>query len=408
MPDCRLVWWPRSSLLEHAQLTSDPPARCIIARVNAQDLIDAVESIAPRRLAEPWDNTGLLVGDPASPIDGPVLLCIDLTDAVLAEALEAGAGAILAYHPPIFSGIKSVTPATREGRTVLACAANGIALYAPHTALDAAPSGLAEWLVRLAGDGGIAEPITPHTASDPNAAHKLVTFIPTDPPSLVGTIRDALARAGAGTIGAYTHCAFTTPGTGSFHGGDATNPSVGEKGRLETVSELRLETVVPSGKLPAIIRALHGAHPYDEPAFDLIPLADKPDPATGGGRLMTLDVPAKPSDIAQQVKAALGVNAIKLASNADDPVTRVAACPGAGGSMIDDAIAQGAELFLTGEMRHHDALAALEKGCAVLLAGHTNTERPYLPTLAKRLVELVPGASFTVSTTDRAPFVNLT
>lgn len=372
-----------------------------------RDLIDAMARIAPPELAESWDNTGLLVGDPSGAVGGPVMLTIDLTDAVLAEAVDMGVGAIVSYHPPIFRGMKSLTPATREGRTVLACASRGIAVYCPHTALDAADGGLAEWLVRRAGDGGDVTPITPHGAHDPEQTHKLVAFVPDDPPEVLQRVRDALSDAGAGHIGAYSHCTYTLEGTGTFKGSDATNPAYGEKGRLETVSEVRLETVCSSRNLARAIRALHESHPYEEPAFDVYALADKPDASRGGGRVMDLTEPATPSAIAQRLKTALRVNAVKLASKNDEPVTRIGACPGAGGGMIDEAIAQGAALFITGEMRHHETLAALEKGCAVLLAGHTNTERPYLPTLAERLRGELENVELVISERDRAPFVNL-
>jgi len=147
--------------------------------MTTDELIRAVGGIAPAHLAEPWDNTGLLVGDPNAGLTGPILLTIDLTDDVLAEAIRLDAGAIISYHPPIFSAVKSLTTASREGRIVLACAARGIAVYSPHTALDAAPRGLAEWLVSLAdpeADASTAMPITPHVRTDPEQSHKIITF----------------------------------------------------------------------------------------------------------------------------------------------------------------------------------------------------------------------------------------
>jgi len=382
-------------------------------RVIANDLISAITRVAPPELAEPWDNTGLLVGDPEWPVRGPVMLTIDLTDDVLAEAEDTGAGAIVAYHPPIFKPIPRVTGATREGRVALSCAARGVCVYSPHTALDAAPAGLAEWLVRLAGEGreeGESRPVTPFARADPEQSHKIVAFIPDHPPEVLERVRDALSNAGAGNIGEYTHCSYMLEGTGSFKGGESTNPAYGEKGRLETVREVRMEMVVSASALPDAIRALYRSHPYEEPAYDVYALADRPDASVGGGRIMDLHEPALASTIAQRVKTALGVNAVKLAapeSHNNEPITRVAACPGAGAGMIDAAIAHGAQLFITGEMRHHETLASLEKGCAVLLAGHTNTERPYLPTLAERLREHLADAEFVISERDRAPFVNL-
>ena len=161
--------------------------------------------------------------------------------------------------------------------------------------------------------------------------------------------------------------------------------------------------VVSARALPAVIHAVRSTHPYEEPPFDIYQLHARPSPLTGGGRVITLDNAKTPGELARRFKDALGVNAIKLAAVTDEPVVRIAACPGAGGSMIDDAIAHGATMFVTGEMRHHDVLAALGQGCSVLLAGHTNTERPYLPVLADRLA----GFGCVVSERDRAPFVNV-
>lgn len=364
------------------------------------DLVRAMEAIAPPELAEAWDNTGLIVGEASWAIEGPVLLTIDLTDAVLAEAMERKAEAIVAYHPPIFSGVKKLTGSSREGRAVLACAGRGVAVYSPHTALDAAEGGMAEWLVRLAGDGDELTPITAHSAHDPAQTHKIVTFVPA---SSLDAVREAMAVAGAGVIGDYTRCSYTLEGRGAFLGGAGTNPAVGEAGKLESVEEVRLEMVAPGGSLARVVRALADAHPYEEPAFDMYKLEDRPSAHVGGGRVMTLTAPMRPSEIARVYKERLGVNAIKLAAIDDEPVSRLAACPGAGGSMLDDAVAQGATLFVTGEMRHHEALAALEKGCSVVLAGHTNTERPYLPVLAARL----EGFGCVVSERDGAPFVSV-
>lgn len=381
--------------------------------MHVRDLILALESIAQPSLAEPWDNTGLILGDPARTFHGPVLLAIDLNPAVLLEAREMNAGAIVCYHPPIFAPIKHLTASSPRAAALLAAAECGIAIYSPHTALDAAPGGLADWLLdgamtdaAITGAGADRRALTPHESPHRGATHKLVTFIPTDPPDLLPRVREALARTGAGTIGDYDTCSFSTPGTGSFRAGERANPTIGARGSLESVGEIRLEMVCPARALPEIIAALCAAHPYEEPAFDLYPLAPAPDPFIGPGRAASLDAPTEPDALAQRIKSFLRVPFVKVASpDPARPVTRLGVCPGAGGSLIDAACARGCDAFLTGEMRHHEVLDAVDRGLTILLAGHTNTERGYLPILASKLREANSAIEAHVSTRDRWPFV---
>lgn len=367
------------------------------------ELVQALDRLAPPWLAESWDNIGLLVGDVADEIHGPVFLTIDLTEETLAEAEVASAGAIIAYHPPIFDPLKRVTGDDPKGRLVLRAARRGIAVYSPHTALDAAPAGMAEWLAEGVGPGGDRRAILPASLPDERQTHKIVVFVPTDPPDALERVRNALASAGAGHIGAYELCSFTLSGKGTFFGGAGANPRVGEPGRLETVAEHRLEMVCPGGALPIIIETLKAFHPYEEPAFDVYTLAQRSDRRIGAGRRVTLDQPATPEEIATRIRAHLGLERVRLAEGSSRGVrcSMVGVCPGAGAGLLDAAIAQGCGVFVTGEMKHHDVLRAASRGCSVVLAGHTNTERGYLPRLAARLAEALPGLDARVSAADR-------
>ncbi len=367
------------------------------------DLVQAMDRLAPPWLAEPWDNTGLLVGDLSDEVRGPLYLTIDLTEETLSEAEVANAGAILAYHPPIFDALKRVTGDDPKGRLILRAARRGIAVISPHTALDAAPNGMAEWLAEGVGPGGDRRAIVPAEIPDDRQSHKIVVFVPTEPTDALERVRNALASAGAGHIGAYELCSFTLSGKGSFFGGAGTKPRVGESGRLETVAEHRLEMVCPRGALPIIIETLKAFHPYEEPAFDLYPLAQRTDRRIGAGRRVTLDQPATPEEIAARVREHLGLQRVRLAEGSARGAkgAMVGVCPGAGAGLLDAAIAQGCSAFVTGEMKHHDVMRATSRGCAVILAGHTNTERGYLPRLARALSESLPGLEARVSTADR-------
>lgn len=371
-----------------------------------QSLIDAMQRIAPLEYAEPWDKVGLQVGSPSRPLDGATLLTIDLTERVLEEAIGRRARAIVAYHPPIFEPLNRVTDRTPRQRIILGAAEAGIAIYSPHTALDAAPGGMTDWLCEgLSGGQGRVEgdcrALAPHGARDPEQEVKIVTFVPY---ADAEKVRNALASAGAGIIGAYRVCSFGVTGTGTFLAGEGAKPTVGAPGRLEEVSELRLEMVCSKRALPLAIDTLRKFHPYEEPAFDVYELLPRPLRGAGTGRRLTLDRPATMRELAQRLRGFLDRARIKVALVGEDrPIATLGVVPGSGGDLAALARREGCDAFITGEMTHHAVLGALHAGMSVLLAGHTNTERGYLPRLAERLRTMLPGVEIVVSTTDRDP-----
>jgi len=361
-----------------------------------------MESIAPRTLAEPWDNVGLLIGERSAPLKR-VLLCIDLREAVLAEAIKANAEAIVAYHPIIFHPLKTLTDATPEGRLLLGIAAAGIAVYSPHTAADAAVGGVNDWLASAFSNHASA--LRPSSRCPSDADHKIVTFLPHES---VESVRRALAAAGAGIIGAYTNCSFSTLGNGTFHGGPSTTPVTGKAGSLETVEETRFEMICSASALPDVLNALHNAHPYEEPAIDVLPRLAQPNLALGGGRLVTLEKPLPFDTLAERLRTHLSTD--RLIGHDPSPRRhheRIGVCAGSGSDFLDDAIAQECTLFVTGEMAHHDVLRAANNNCAVLLAGHTNTERGWLKVLRKKLTSMLDSVKVTQSRADSDPLRNL-
>lgn len=367
---------------------------------NCERLVAAIERLAAPSLAESWDNVGLLAGSRDDPINGPALLTIDLTASVMDEAERIGAGAIIAYHPVIFSPIKRLTGDDAKQRLVLRAIRAGMPIYSPHTAIDAAPGGLNDWLAEGLGSGD-CRALEAH--ADSVARVKIVTFVPREH---LEQVRNALASTGAGRIGKYEICSFAAPGTGTFLGGEGSNPAIGSAGELESVDELRLEMICPKSSTALAIETLRSLHPYEEPAIDVYELAPLPFRRAGSGRRVTLDQPVMFSALLDRVKAHLGVERVKFAvpwSEPDRPVRSAGVCAGAGQSLLGAAAQQDCDVFLTGEMRHHEILSALERGIAVVLAGHTNTERGYLPRFAKRLAEAEPGINFVVSEADRTP-----
>jgi dinuclear metal center YbgI/SA1388 family protein len=368
-----------------------------------RDVVDVMRKVAPLELAEPWDKVGLLAGDSSREIVGPVVLTIDLTERVLEEAIASRAGLIVAYHPPIFEALSRVTDATPRQRVILRALESRIAIYSPHTALDAMAGGITDWLCEglSAGEGRIAGDCRALTPASPQPATqqcKIVTFVPA---AQADAVRHALASAGAGIIGAYQVCSFAAPGSGTFLGSPDTRPAIGRAGQLERVEELRLEMVCSKNGLALAIETMRRFHPYDEPAIDVYELVPQPRRGTGAGRRLVLDRPCTVRELAQRLKVFLGRDRVRYAlAREDRPVSHVGVVPGAGSSLSKLAREEGCEVFVTGEMKHHEVLGALNAGMSVILGGHTPTERGYLPRLRARLEQEMAGVKFAIAASD--------
>lgn len=372
-----------------------------------------MESVAPAWLAESWDNVGLLLGDCDAPC-GRVLVSVDWSAAVLEEALALGVDAVVSYHPPIFTPLKRISSLDPAQRIILDAAQAGIALLSPHTALDAVKGGVNDWLAEGIAGGAEAlalsagyEPLRSASHLPSDQAFKLVVFVPKTAALLV---REALTQAGAGVIGNYDHCTTRNEVTGTFRGTSQSQPTVGQLGKFQELTEERIETVVSNERLPWAVAALRAVHPYEEPAFEVHALAARPSLDEGAGRFLALKKPASLREIAARLRRHLGARRIDtvLAPGAGSAShSLIALCPGAGASMLPEAIARGATIFVTGEARHHDHLAARAAGVTMLLPGHTETERGYMPTLAHKLAMALPGVSFTTSQVDHPPLADL-
>ncbi len=372
-------------------------------------VVALLERLAPLAYAEEWDNVGLLLeplADRRAAAEPPsvarALVTIDLTEAVLDEAAERDADLIVAYHPPIFRPLRRLGTRALADRAVQRCARAGVAIYSPHTALDAAPGGVNDWLAGAVG-AGERVPLVDGRVLGRTQAFKLVTFVP---PEHVDTVANALARAGAGVIGEYTECSSRTNATGTFLGGTQTNPAVGERGKLERVEEIRLEMVCPERALGAVARVLRDVHPYEEPAWDVYPLAPRPDAGFGMGRGVILAEPTTLEALVARLKTHLGQSTLRVAATepqrAGTAVRNVAVCAGSGSGVFERA--PGFDAYVTGELSHHGVLALLSAGASVVLTEHSSSERGFLSTYARRLAELTEGAlEIAVSERDREP-----
>jgi len=363
-----------------------------------RDFENAMEAMAPLAFAAPWDNVGLLVGRREAPVRR-ILLTIDLTAAVLDEAIAERIDLVCTYHPVMFRAIQRLTDQQPNSAILLRAIQAGIAVYSPHTALDAAADGLTDWLADAVGQG-YRRPLVVSESLPATQELKVVTYAPLE---VIDRLRDVMASAGAGRIGHYDHCSFAAPGTGTFRGDSSTHPAIGAKERFERVEEQRLEMVCPVSALHVLISTLRQFHPYEEPAIDVYPLRAIPLAKVGGGRKVVLDEPATVSDLAERVKTHLGIDAVKGA----DPgktVRHIALVPGSGGDFVETALAQECDLFITGELTYHAALSAWTRGCAVILTGHSNSERGFLPILAGRLAERLDAVDVIMSRADRTFF----
>jgi dinuclear metal center YbgI/SA1388 family protein len=374
--------------------------------------VGVLEELAPPAFAEEWDNVGLLLeplGDRKNEREPPsvrrALVTIDLTEAVLDEAFARDADLVVSYHPPVFRALKRLGPRGLAGRTLLRAARAGVAIYSPHTALDAAPGGVNDWLADGVGRGE-RTPLVDGSLLDAGAAFKIVTFVPAEHADAVA---NALGRAGAGVIGDYTECSSRTASVGTFHGGAGTNPAVGQRGKLEHVDETRLEMVCPGRALGAVARVMRDVHPYEEPAWDVYPLAARPRAGFGMGRGVTLETPVTLETLVARLKTQLGRASLRVAATpeqrAGKPVRRVACCAGSGGGVFERA--PGFDVYVTGELSHHAVLARLAAGSSVVLAEHSSSERGYLPFYAAKLAELAGGAlEVAVAERDHEPLEN--
>ncbi|TQL03870.1 Nif3-like dinuclear metal center hexameric protein [Cellulomonas sp. SLBN-39] len=366
-----------------------------------RDVVAALDRRYPPGTAEPWDRVGLAVGDPDAPVRR-VLLAVDPVAAVVDEALGWGADLLLTHHPLLLRGVHSVAATTAKGALVHRLVRGGCALHTAHTNADAAVDGVAHALADAIGVHGTV-PLVP--AGVP-ALDKHVVLVPSEH---ADALVDALSAAGAGALGAYARCAWTTVGEGTFLPLDGATPAVGVVGEVARVRETRIEMVAPRRSRSQVVAAVRAAHPYEEPAFDVLELASLPG-QTGLGRVGTLDRPLPLADFAEAVARALPatVQGVRYAGDPAMPVHRVAVLGGSGDSLFDAVRAADVDAYVTADLRHHPASEQQEqalfeaKGAAPRPAlvdlAHSASEWPWLARAADALRADLAAAGTTVET----------
>jgi dinuclear metal center YbgI/SA1388 family protein len=361
------------------------------------DLVVLLDDLAPLELAEEWDNVGLLAGDPDQTVRR-VLLTIDLTGDVLAEARKLKTDLILAYHPPIFEPLKTVVKDRGVSPLLYEVIRSGMAVYAFHTALDSVRGGVNDLLADVAGIAD-AQPLQSQGFA-PEKMCKIAVYLPEYD---LDKISSAIFKAGAGHIDNYSHCSFRAKGTGTFQGAAGTNPTVGKPGRLEQAPELRLESIVPVERLQECVAAMIAAHSYEEVAYDVYPLLHNRS-HLGLGRFGDLKKPVSKKALIETVKKKLKVNTVGLIGPSSGQARRGAVCAGSCGSVLKHVIRNKCDFYLTGELNHHNALKLQEAGGTTVCVSHSNSERLVLRHVAKKLKPQCPGLQFTVSKRDKDPF----
>lgn len=350
-------------------------------RFTVRDVIRVMEEWAPPALAYDWDRIGLHLGRPDAPVQR-VVTALSATPDAADAALRNRADLLVTHHPLLWEPLRAIRTDNPAHAAVLRLAAGGVNCFAAHTNLDLCVGGVNDILAETLD----LRDTTPLFPAKHAGQLKLITFVPETHLSLV---RDAVSRAGAGQVGNYTHCSFATPGVGTFLPGAGASPYSGTSGRVNEEPEHRFETVVPKAQLGGVLEALRAAHPYEEVAYDLIPLHQH-DPRIGLGRVGDLPKPVSLRAFAQRVRKALGAQHARVVGDLRRPVRRVAVLGGAGGSQIPQVPA-GIDVYVTGDVKYHEAQAALEQGLAVIDAGHHGTERGIAPVIAARLAQALPG-----------------
>jgi dinuclear metal center YbgI/SA1388 family protein len=356
-----------------------------------------METIAPTALAQEWDNVGLLAGDLRAAVCR-VMLTIDLTEPVVDEAVRKKIDFIVSYHPPIFKPISSLcTPGAGMESLVFRCIRKGVAIYSPHTALDAAEGGTNDTIAQLCGIDQ-TEPLEYVEAPKIDEC-KFVVFVP---PQHLEKVAEGIFEAGAGQIGDYSRCSFRTPGEGTFFGGKDSNPAVGQRGKMESVQEVRLESIVRTKDLPKVIHAMREVHPYEEPAFDIYPLRARP--VRGIGRCGKLSQTTTLEKLARRLQFQTKAKGVQIVGRSEQAVDFVVIVAGAAGSLPFRTTLSNRHVIITGEIRHHDALTIGRYGCSAIALGHWASEKPVLKLVAQRLAEMLPELVLSISAADHDPF----
>lgn len=350
---------------------------------NGHEIIQLFEQFSPKALAMEGDKIGLQIGRLNKKVER-VMIALDVLEEVIDEAIEKNVQLIIAHHPPIFRPLKNVITDTVQGRMIEKLLKHDISVYAAHTNLDVAVGGVNDLLAEALGLES-PEVLVPTYETK---LKKLVVFVPS---SHAEALREALGKVGAGHIGNYSHCSFSTDGTGRFLPGENTNPHIGERGRLEAVDEVRVETIVPEPLLKRAITAMIKAHPYEEVAYDVYPVENQGE-VLGLGRIGTVKEMTL-GEFAERVKTALEVDKVRVVGDLSSKVKKAAVLGGDGNKYFMSAKFKGADVYVTGDIYYHTAHDAMMQGLNMIDPGH-NVEKIMKKGVTAKLLKMCQEAGY--------------
>lgn len=329
-----------------------------------QEITDFLEAYAPLAYQESYDNAGLICGSKDMDITA-ALICLDSTEAVIDEAIERGCNLVIAHHPIVFSGLKKFNGKNYVERVIIKAIRNNIAIYAAHTNLDNVHNGIN---AKIAEKLGLVNCTV--LVPQKNLLKKLVTFCPE---AKAEELRIALFNAGAGKIANYDECSFNTLGTGTFRAGAGSDPFVGEIGKQHQEKEVRIETVYSQHIESQLLKALFNAHPYEEVAYDLIPLS-KTHNRIGAGLVGELPEESNEMDFLKYLKTVMKADSLRYTALRDKKVKKISICGGSGSFLLGDAIKSGADVFVTADFKYHQFFDA-ENRIIIADIGHYESEQ---------------------------------
>jgi len=360
--------------------------------MNISTIINQLEQLAPISLQESYDNSGLLVGDRSINV-AAALLCVDSTEEVIDEAIERNCGLVIAHHPIIFSGMKSLTGKNYMERTLLKAIKNDIAIYAIHTNLDNVKNGVNKKMAEKIGLQNV-QILNPKKGN----LVKLVFFCPV---KVSEKIKTALFEIGGGAIGEYDCCSFSIEGKGSFRAGEHANPHVGKRGEIHVEKENRIELIFPDYLQAELLRALKTNHPYEEVAFDIYRLENKW-AEVGSGMVGELAEPMGTIEFLDSLKVNLGTDCVRHTKEVKEKVKRIAICGGSGSFLLNSAIAQSADVFITGDYKYHQFFDADGK-IVIADVGHFESEQHTPELIQEYLQEKIPNFATYLSEVNTNP-----
>jgi len=328
------------------------------------EIINYLESLAPLSSQESYDNSGLIVGNRKTTVSN-ALISLDCTEEIVEEAIQKNCNLIIAHHPIVFKGLKKFNGKNYVERTVLKAIKNDIAIYAIHTNLDNYKLGVNKKIGDLLG---VSNPQVLAPVSQ--KLFKLAVFCPE---SHAQEVENALFNAGAGQIGNYSECSFSTYGAGSFKANDKANPHVGEAGKRHYEGEIKIEVIASTHLMGKVVNAMLNAHPYEEVAYDCIPLLNK-NKDEGAGMIGTLDTPLDERAFLDKVKATFKCGIIRHTALQNKPIKKVAWCGGAGSFLLGTAKGKGADIYITGDFKYHEFFDA-EDQIIIADIGHFESEQ---------------------------------